>query len=64
MTILTLEEASEFLKLSKSQLYSITRLRGKVRMSKPIPVIRVNSNLRFCKESLIAWLQELEGESQ
>ena len=60
MTILTIEQAAEFLQLSKSQLYTLTRARSRARMPLPIPVIRLNSNLRFSKESLIIWLQKME----
>jgi predicted DNA-binding transcriptional regulator AlpA len=60
MTILTIAEAAEFLKMKPSQLYSMTRARGTARMEKPIPVIRLNGSLRFAQESLVQWLQMLE----
>ena len=60
MTILNLQEAAEFLKLSKNSIYSMTRQRTRERMDAPIPVIRINGNLRFSKESLIEWLRNLE----
>jgi len=58
MTILTVDEAAEFLRLSKSQLYTMTRARSRARMARPVPVLKVNGNLRFAKESLEKWLQE------
>ena len=60
MTILTIDEAAEFLKMKRGQLYTLTRARSRARMESPIPVLRINSNLRFCKESLIEWLTKLE----
>jgi hypothetical protein len=29
-------------------------------MEKPLPVMKLNGNLRFCRESLEAWLREIE----
>ena len=63
MTILTVQEAAEFLRMTPSQIYSMCKKRGRERMAKPLPVLRVNSNIRFVKESLEAWLKELEAES-
>lgn len=60
MTILTIAEAAEFLRMKPSNLYSMTRERGRARMEKPIPVIRLNGSLRFAKESLVEWLTDLE----
>ena len=60
MTILTIDEAAALLKVSRNQMYSMTRKRGASRMDRPIPVIRLNGNLRFSKESLEKWLEELE----
>ncbi len=67
MTILTIDEAAEFLRMTRSQLYTLTRSRSVSRMGDhAIPVLRINSNIRFCKESLIQWLTKLEqaGDDQ
>ncbi len=48
--VLTLQEASQFLKLSKSTLYSLAR-KGE------IPVRRVGKSWRFTKQSLLRWLE-------
>jgi hypothetical protein len=61
MTILTLEQAAEFLKMSKGQLYTLTRARSVARMDHPIPVIRILTNLRFSKEALEDWIRKLEA---
>jgi excisionase family DNA binding protein len=63
VTILTIDEACEFLRVTRSQLYGMTRKRGAARMERPMPVIRLNGNLRFSKESLEEWLKELEEAS-
>jgi excisionase family DNA binding protein len=60
MTLLTVKEAAEYLKMTSTQIYSMSKARGRARMEKPIPIMRVNGNLRFSKESLEAWLEELE----
>jgi predicted DNA-binding transcriptional regulator AlpA len=60
MTILTVAEAADLLKMKPSQVYSMTKKRGRARMERPIPVIKINGSLRFAKESLEAWLKELE----
>ena len=51
--VLTLKEASELLKLSKSTLYSLAR-KGKV------PARRVGRSWRFVKFNLIRWLETKE----
>jgi len=48
--VLTLEEASELLKLSRSTLYNLAR-RGKV------PARKVGRSWRFVKLNLIRWLE-------
>ena len=51
--VLTLKEASELLKLSKSTLYNLAR-KGK------IPARRVGRSWRFVKLSLLRWLASKE----
>ncbi|MBN3038789.1 MAG: helix-turn-helix domain-containing protein [Candidatus Omnitrophica bacterium] len=48
--VLTLEEASAFLKLSKSTLYNLAR-KGEV------PVRKIGRSWRFSKASLLKWLE-------
>lgn len=60
MTILTVNELATWLKLSPSQVYSMTRKRGKVRMQNPLPVLNLNGNLRFSKETVEEWLKRVE----
>jgi len=48
--LMTIREAAEFLKVSRSYLYQATR-RGEV------PVMRLGRSLRFSRETLSAWIE-------
>jgi excisionase family DNA binding protein len=63
MTILTVTEVAELLKLKPSQIYTMTRSRARERMSRPIPYLKLNGNLRFSKEAVERWLSDLEQEA-
>ena len=54
--ILTAQEVADWLKMSKRQVYEMTRHRGKVRADHPIPVMRINGNVRFRRSDIEAWL--------
>lgn len=60
MTLLTVQEAAALLRMNVGQVYTLCKRRSRVRSDNPLPVIRVNGNLRFSKESLEKWLGELE----
>lgn len=49
--ILTLEEASRLLKLSRSTLYGLVQ-------SRKVPAFKLGRSWRFVKASLIHWLEE------
>jgi len=57
--ILTVNDLAKALQLSRSQVYDLTRTRGQVRNEVPLPVLRINSNLRFRKSDVEAWLDAL-----
>jgi excisionase family DNA binding protein len=59
MTILTVAEVADMLKLKPSQIYTMTRSRARERMEKPLPYLKLNGNLRFSKEAVEQWLAEL-----
>ena len=61
--ILTVEEVAAMLKMSKRQIYEQTRKRGQVRQEHPIPILRINGNLRFRKADIEAWLDQLASEN-
>ncbi|HZQ90366.1 MAG TPA: helix-turn-helix domain-containing protein [Terriglobales bacterium] len=58
--ILTVEEAAAFLHMTKRQVWEMTRTRGQQRMPIPIPMMRINGNIRFRRSSLEQWIDELE----
>jgi excisionase family DNA binding protein len=59
--LLNVKEAAAYLRVSVSQLYSLTRHRGVARAQHPIPVIRLGvKSLRFRRSSLEKWLAELK----
>jgi predicted DNA-binding transcriptional regulator AlpA len=63
--ILTLEECGEILKLSKSQIYSLTRSRGVARADVPFPVIRLHSKaLRVKRSSLMQWIDAIAAQGR
>lgn len=61
--ILTIDELAAFLKLTRSQIYSMTRARAQARMENPLPIVRINGNIRFVRSEVEAWIQKLTRES-
>jgi len=58
--LMTVKEAAQYLRISVSALYDLTRRRGAARATVPIPVIRIGKRLMYRKSSLDKWLGELE----
>lgn len=61
MEILTVNEVASLLKMSKSQVYELTRERtraGDVREN-PLPVLRIGSSVRFRRADIDAWLERI-----
>ena len=68
MEILTVAEVAALLKMSKNQIYEMTRARtrtGAMREN-PIPVLKINGNVRFRKSDVEDWIEKLvaRGESR
>jgi excisionase family DNA binding protein len=59
--ILTVAEVAAFLKMSKSQIYEMTKARTRTGAMRehPLPVLRINSNLRFRKSDIEDWIEKL-----
>ena len=57
--IMTLKEASKFLKLKPGQLYEQTRERTRGRQQNPIPYIKIGKHLRFRQIDLERWIEQL-----
>ncbi len=66
MEILTVSELAAMLKMNKRQVYSMTCDRARTGPMKdhPIPVLRINGNLRFSKNAVLEWLAQLAGERE
>ena len=59
--ILTVDELAALLKMSKTQVYEMTRARtrsGAMR-DNPIPVVKINGNVRFRKSDVEEWIEKL-----
>jgi excisionase family DNA binding protein len=65
MEILTVDELATLLKMSKRQVYEMTSTRTRTGTMKknPLPVVRINGNLRFRKVDVEAWLATLAREA-
>ena len=57
--IMTVDDVASLLKMSRRQVYELTRTRGQVRQDHPIPPLRINGNLRFRRSDIEAWLEKL-----
>lgn len=58
--ILTIRELAELLKFSVRQCYELTSTRTRSKSAHPIPVMRINGNLRFSRTAVEKWLSELQ----
>jgi predicted DNA-binding transcriptional regulator AlpA len=61
MEIMTVDEVAAWLKMSKSQVYELTKERtrsGDIRKD-PLPVLRIGSSVRFRKADVDAWIEKL-----
>ena len=59
--VLTVDELAAMLKMSKGQVYELTKQRtrtGAMREN-PIPVLKINGNVRFRRSDIEAWLERL-----
>jgi excisionase family DNA binding protein len=61
MEILTVDELAEMLQMSKRQIYTMceTRTRNGSMKDHPLPVLKINGNLRFRKADVDSWLATL-----
>lgn len=59
--ILTVAELAAMLKMSKGQIYEMTstRTRSGAMRDNPIPVLKINGNVRFRKSDIEAWIERL-----
>jgi predicted DNA-binding transcriptional regulator AlpA len=59
--IITVAELAAWLKMTKWQVYEMTktRTRSGAMRENPIPVVKINGNVRFLKSDIEAWVQKL-----
>ena len=62
--ILTVDDLAALLKMSRGQIYDLTRSRAKARQPLPVPVLRINGNLRFRRTDIVKWLDKLAENEQ
>ena len=62
-TILTLEETAQLLRMKPASVYELTRARTRAKHKHPLPVIRIGSALRFSREAIEQWLDELSKDA-
>ena len=61
MELLTVDELAVMLKMSKGQIYEMTKTRtrtGSMREN-PLPVLKINGNVRFRKRDVEDWIEKL-----
>jgi hypothetical protein len=58
--ILTITELAEWLRLSPSQIRTMCRTRSQERMANPLPILKLNGNIRFRREAIAEWLKKVE----
>jgi predicted DNA-binding transcriptional regulator AlpA len=58
-TILTIDEVSQMLRISKRSIYEYTSERGRERMKRnPFPVLRIGDRVLFVREDIFAWINK------
>jgi predicted DNA-binding transcriptional regulator AlpA len=63
--IWTVDDVAHHLKLSRRQVWELTRRRGQLRSEHPIPVVRIHRKaLRFRKSDVLLWLSTLAREGR
>lgn len=61
--IWTIDQLAAFLKMTRRQVYNMTRARGQARMDDPLPLLRINGNVRFRRVDVEAWLSRLAAKA-
>lgn len=56
--ILTVQGVAGLLKMKPAQIYEMCRARTRARRTYPIPMMRLNGNLRFRKSDILKWLDQ------
>lgn len=59
--ILTIDMLADFLHMTRRQIYEMTSKRGQS-LPTPLPLLRINGNIRFRKSDVEQWLAALTGK--
>ena len=59
MDIMTVDEVAAMLRMSKRSVYEMTSGRGRAKMKHPLPVLRINSSVRFVRKDVEEWVEKL-----
>lgn len=59
-TILTVDEVAALLRISARSVYELTSKRGRTRTKHPLPVLRINSTIRFVRQDVQAWIDKMK----
>jgi predicted DNA-binding transcriptional regulator AlpA len=62
--ILTIDDLAALLKMNRRQIYEMTSNRGRARHSLPVPLLRINGNLRFRRSDIAKWLDDWQMTAQ
>lgn len=59
--LLTVDDLATLLKMSTTQIYEMTRTRTRAGAMRdnPLPVVKINGNVRFLKSEIDGWLGRL-----
>lgn len=60
--LLTIDELATWLKFTRRQVYELTSKRGQS-TDHPLPVFKINGNIRFKKSDVENWIGEISGKA-
>jgi len=58
--ILTKDELAQLLRMSKRQVDTLCETRTRQRQTHPLPVFKINGNVRFSRTAVEKWLEQLQ----
>jgi predicted DNA-binding transcriptional regulator AlpA len=62
--LLTIKQLADWLHMTECQIRAMLRKRGQARMRFPLPSIRLNSNVRFVRADVEAWLLKIREDGR
>jgi excisionase family DNA binding protein len=61
--ILTIDQLASYLQMTRRQIYELTSKKGQT-VPHPLPVFKINGNIRFRRPDVEAWIAKLAGASE